>query len=184
MASHAEAAELEACTYPATTWHRKKGHSSLRNSLRTWRHRLVIRREATERVFPAPSPTSPPPQARLAHEGWWDLGREWRACGMLPLPSDPQLWVALNPLACSEGRSHPGLDSANSALWAEPGCHRAQATAERARASPDAGIHVPSLAVPSQLSWVMGKLTAVLAGRDSQPIPMEAAVCLAGRGPV
>lgn len=82
MASHAEAAELEACTYLATTWHRKKGHSSLRNSLRTWRHRLVIRRQATERVFPAPSPTSPPPQARLAPgrvvgpgqgvEGLWD----------------------------------------------------------------------------------------------------------------
>lgn len=103
---------------------------------------------------------------------------------MLPLASDPQLWVALNPLACSEGRSHPGLDSANSALWAEPGCHRAQATAEHARASPDAGIRVPSLAVPSQLSWAMGKLVAALAGRDSQPIPMEAAVCFAGRGPV
>lgn len=65
-ASHAEAAELEACTYPSATWHRKKGHSSLRNSLHTWRHPLVIRREATGRVFPVPTPTAPPPQARLA----------------------------------------------------------------------------------------------------------------------
>lgn len=69
MASHVEAAELEACTYLATTWHGKKGHSSLRNSLRTCRHPLVIRREATERVFPAPSLTTPSPQA-------------WRAPGM------------------------------------------------------------------------------------------------------
>jgi len=65
-ASPAEAAELEACTYLATTWHGKKGHSSLRNSLRTWRHPLVIRREATERVFPIPRTNTPPPQARLA----------------------------------------------------------------------------------------------------------------------
>lgn len=49
---------------------------------------------------------------------------------------------------------------------------------------PDAGVRMPSLAVPSQLSWAMGKLAAALAGRDSQPIPMEAAVCLAGRCPV
>lgn len=66
MANHVEAAEREACTYLAATWHRKKGHSSLRNSLHAWRHPLVIRREATERVLPAPSPTGPPLQPRLA----------------------------------------------------------------------------------------------------------------------
>lgn len=120
-ASHAEAAELEACTYPAATWHGKKGHSSLRNSLHTWRHPLVIRREATGRVFPAP----PPPLHRPGwpQEGRWEPGREWGACGMLPLPSDPRLCVALSLPACCEGRSHPGLDSADSAFWAEPGCH-------------------------------------------------------------
>jgi len=54
--------------------------------------------------------------------------------------------------------------------------------AERAGASPDAGVGLPSLDVPSQLSWEMGKLLAALAGRDSQPIPAEAAAWLTGRG--
>lgn len=181
-ANHAEAAELEACTYLAATWHGKKGHSSLRNSLRTWRHPLVIRREATERVFPAPSPTAPPPQAWLAPGravgarqgagGLWDAAFAIRSLTL----------GCCQPLTGCQGRSHPGLDSANSALWAELGCHQAQPMAEHAGAWPDAGVRMPPLAVPSRLSWAMGKLAAASARRDSQPIPMEAAVCLAGRG--
>lgn len=56
--------------------------------------------------------------------------------------------------------------------------------AERAGASPDAGVHVPLLAIASRLPWAMGKFVAAPAGRDSQPIPMEAALCIAGRVPV
>lgn len=51
---NAETTEPKSCTYPAATWHGKKGHSSLRNSLHAWRHSLLTEREATERVFPAP----------------------------------------------------------------------------------------------------------------------------------
>lgn len=51
---NAETTEPKSCTYPAATWHGKKGHSSLRNSLHAWRHSLLTEREATGRVFPAP----------------------------------------------------------------------------------------------------------------------------------
>lgn len=102
-ASPAEAAEPQACTYPAATWHGKKGHSSRRNSLHAWRHPLLTAREATVRVFPAPPA---PPQPGLAPRS---------RAGMLPVPPHPQRSLPA-PTGC-QGRSRPGPDSADSAFW-------------------------------------------------------------------
>lgn len=57
------------------------------------------------------------------HEGWWELVREQGPCGMLPLPSDPQVCVTLSLLVCWKCKSYPVLDSAKSALSVEPRCH-------------------------------------------------------------
>lgn len=80
---------------------------------------------------------------------------------MLPLPSDPQVCVALSPwfarsvgaiLAWIQPNQHFGLSPAVT----EP-------MAEHARASPVSGVCMPLLAIHLWLSWVMGRPAAALA---------------------
>lgn len=132
-ASPAEAAEPQACTYPAATWHGKKGHSSLRNSLRAWRHPLLTAREATGRVFPAPGPTAPPPQAGLAPSRVAGAVLGAGGGGMLPVPPHPQRSLPA-PAGC-QGRSRPGPDSAKSAFLGRARLSPSPATAGGARQS-------------------------------------------------
>lgn len=80
FASPAEAAEPQACTYPAATWHGKKGHSSRRNSLHAWRHPLLTAREATGRVFPVPQPLRSP------KEPCWDAACATPSPAVAPIP--------------------------------------------------------------------------------------------------
>lgn len=135
FASPAEAAEPQACTYPAATWHGKKGHSSRRNSLHAWRHPLLTAREATGRVFPVPQPLRSP---------GWPQGAVLGCCLCHPIPSGRS-----QPLLAARAGAVLARIQQTQRFGAEPGCHQAQLRQEeRIRASLDAG--VPSFAAPLQ----------------------------------